>query len=106
MEYRTQPSPIMIAPPLNGGPAFAGRSGRNTANTCEANAMKTIIVATAAHFMVGALIRIRQHDKYNFYLGDSGFVETSHRGRPANACRAVAERRRVTRNSLKRYMVQ
>ena len=58
----TKPSPIMIAPPLNGGPVFAGKSGRNTANACEANVMKTIMVA-AAHFMMGALIRIRQHDK-------------------------------------------
>jgi hypothetical protein len=62
VDCRTQPSPMMIAPPLNGGPVFAGKSGRNTANACEANAMKTIMVA-AAHFMLGALIRIRQHDK-------------------------------------------
>jgi hypothetical protein len=48
---------MMIAPPLSGGPVFAGKSGRNIANACEANAMKTIMVA-AAHFMVGALIRI------------------------------------------------
>src|SRR2546430_974920 len=45
-----------------GGPAFAGNSGRNTANACEANAMETTTV-TAAHFMVGALIRFRRHDK-------------------------------------------
>jgi type II secretory pathway component PulF len=31
----------MIAPPPNDGPAFAGKSGRNTANACEANAMET-----------------------------------------------------------------
>jgi hypothetical protein len=53
---------MMIAPPLNGGPVFAGKSGRNTANACEANAMETIMIA-AAHFMLGALIRIRQYDK-------------------------------------------
>jgi hypothetical protein len=46
----------------NGGAAFAGKSGRKTANACEANAMQTITVA-AAHFMVRGLIRIRQHDK-------------------------------------------
>jgi hypothetical protein len=53
---------MMIASPLNGGPAFAGKSGRNTANACDANAMETITIA-AAHFMVSALIRFRQHDK-------------------------------------------
>jgi hypothetical protein len=53
---------MMIAPPLNGSAAFAGKSGRNTANACEANAMETTMIA-AAHFMVGALIRFRQHDK-------------------------------------------
>ena len=37
----------------NGGPAFAGKSGRRTANACEAKAMETAI-ATAAHFMSGA----------------------------------------------------
>ena len=63
VEGWTKPSPMMIAPPLNGGPVFAGNSGRNTADACETNAMKTIIVATAAHLMVGGLIRIQQHDK-------------------------------------------
>jgi len=62
VEYRTQPSPMMIAPPLNGGPVFAGNSGRNTANACEANAMETIMIA-AADFMVGGLIRIQPYDK-------------------------------------------
>jgi hypothetical protein len=56
---------MMTALPLNGGPAFAGKSGRNTANVCEANAIETTMVA-AAHFMVGALIKIQQHDKQNF----------------------------------------
>src|SRR6266567_9392993 len=27
--------PIMTAPPLNGGSAFAGKSGRSTPNACE-----------------------------------------------------------------------
>jgi hypothetical protein len=53
---------MMIAPAPNGGPAFAGNSGRNTANACEAIAMETTTV-TAAHFMVGGFIRIQQHDK-------------------------------------------
>jgi hypothetical protein len=52
----------MIASTPNGGPAFAGKSGRNTANACEAIAMETTAV-TAAHFMVGAFIRIQRHDK-------------------------------------------
>jgi hypothetical protein len=56
---------MMIAPPPNGGPAFAGKSGRNTANACQANTMETTMIA-AAHFMVGGLIKIQQHDKQNF----------------------------------------
>jgi hypothetical protein len=52
----------MIAAPLNGGAVFAGKSGRKTANACELTVIETITIA-AAHFMVGALIRIRQHDK-------------------------------------------
>jgi hypothetical protein len=52
----------MIAAPLNGGAVFAGKSGRKSANACELTATETITIA-AAHFMVGALIRIRQHDK-------------------------------------------
>jgi hypothetical protein len=51
----------MIAPP-NGGAALAGKTGRSTANAWEASTMETSMIA-AAHFMVGALIRIRQHDK-------------------------------------------
>jgi hypothetical protein len=46
----------------NGAAAFAGKSGRRTAKVCEANKMETAIVA-AAHFMLGGLIRFRQHDK-------------------------------------------
>jgi len=56
---------MMIAPPLNGGPAFAGKSGRKTANACEANAMETSTIA-AAHFMNGGLNRLRLGDKKNF----------------------------------------
>jgi hypothetical protein len=56
---------MMIAPPLNGGAAFAGKSGRKTANACEANAMETTMIA-AAHFMVAALSRIKRHGKQNF----------------------------------------
>jgi hypothetical protein len=65
---------MMIAAPLNGGAVFAGKSGRKTANACEPTAMETITIA-AAHFIVGALIRFRQHDKQKFYLGDLGFVQ-------------------------------
>jgi hypothetical protein len=46
--------PIAIASAPNGGLAFAGKSGRNTANACEANAIETTMI-TAAHLMVGAL---------------------------------------------------
>jgi hypothetical protein len=54
--------PITITSPLNGGDAFAGNSGRKTANACETNAMETSTI-TAARFMSGALIRIQPHDK-------------------------------------------
>jgi hypothetical protein len=53
---------MIIAAPLNGGAAFAGKSGRKTANACELTVIETITIA-AAHFIVGALIRFRQHDK-------------------------------------------
>jgi hypothetical protein len=42
----------------NGGGAFAGKSGRKTANVCEAKAMETAIV-TAAHFMWALLSESR-----------------------------------------------
>jgi hypothetical protein len=48
---------MTIASLPNGGDAFAGKSGRKTANPGETNAMETITIA-AAHFMVGGLIRI------------------------------------------------
>ena len=56
---------MMIAPPVNGGAGFAGKSGRKTANACETNTMETIVIA-AAHFMTDALIKIKQHDKQKF----------------------------------------
>jgi hypothetical protein len=39
-----------IVSPLNGGAGFAGKSGRKTANACDANPMETTM-NTAAHFM-------------------------------------------------------
>lgn len=59
---------MTIASPANGGAVFAGKSGRNTADACEANARETTRIAAAAHLMDGALIKIRQDDKYNFFL--------------------------------------
>jgi hypothetical protein len=53
---------MTIASAPNGGPALAGKSGRNTANACEANAMETTMIA-AAHLMSGALIKIQYNDK-------------------------------------------
>jgi hypothetical protein len=53
---------VMIVPLLNGGPAFAGKSGRNTANVCETNAIQTIVIA-AAHFMSRGLIKLQKRDK-------------------------------------------
>jgi hypothetical protein len=58
----TEPFPFTIASLPNGGPAFAGKSGRRTANACEAKAMETAI-ATAAHFMSGRFIKIEQQRK-------------------------------------------
>jgi hypothetical protein len=58
---------VMIVPLLNGGPAFAGKSGRNTANACETNAIQTNMIA-AAHFMSRGLIKLRKRDKKNFRI--------------------------------------
>jgi hypothetical protein len=55
----------MIVPLLNGGPAFAGKSGRNTANACEMNAIETNMIA-AAHFMWRGLIKSQRRDKKIF----------------------------------------
>ena len=59
---------MTVVSPANGGAVFAGKSGRNTAGACEANARETTRIAAAAHLMDGALIKIRQDDKYNFFL--------------------------------------
>jgi hypothetical protein len=55
----------MIVPPLNGGLAFAGKSGRSTANACETNAIETNVIA-AAHFMLCGLIKTRKAGKQIF----------------------------------------
>src|SRR5882724_7539790 len=52
----------MIVSLLNGGLAFAGKSGRNTANACDTNAIETNAIA-AAHFMSRGLIKLRKRDK-------------------------------------------
>jgi hypothetical protein len=52
----------MIVRPLNGGPAFAGKSGRNTPNACETKAIETNVIA-AARFMSRGLITLRKRDK-------------------------------------------
>jgi hypothetical protein len=55
-----------IASPPNGGAGFAGKSGRKTANVCDANPMERMM-NTAAHFMSAALSRIKLHGKQNFF---------------------------------------
>jgi hypothetical protein len=57
-----EPFPVMSVSLLSGGPVLAGKSGRNTANACETNAIETKAIATA-HFISRGLIKIRQHDK-------------------------------------------
>jgi hypothetical protein len=47
---------------LNGGPAFAGKSGRNRADACETNAIQTNMIA-AAHFMSRGLIKFQKGNK-------------------------------------------
>lgn len=59
---------MTIASLLNGGAVFDGKSGRNTADACEANARETTRIAAAVHLMNRALIKIREDDKYNFFL--------------------------------------
>ena len=66
----TEPFPLPIASTPNGGPAFAGKSGRRTANACEAKARQTAI-ATAAHFISGGLIKIENGCKQKL-LRDGG----------------------------------
>jgi hypothetical protein len=46
------------------GPAFAGKSGRKTANACETNTIETNVIA-AAHFMLCGLIKLRKRYKKN-----------------------------------------
>jgi hypothetical protein len=55
----------MTVPLLNGGPAFAGKVGRNTANACETNAIETSVIA-AAHLMSRGLITTKKADKKIF----------------------------------------
>src|SRR5262249_42009251 len=52
----------MVVPLLNGGLAFAGKSGRDTANACETNAIETNVIA-AAHFISRGLIKTRKAGK-------------------------------------------
>jgi hypothetical protein len=61
-ECRIESSAMVTTSPLNGGPGFAGKSGRNTANVCDTHATKTS-TNTAAHFMSAALSRIKRHGK-------------------------------------------
>jgi hypothetical protein len=55
----------VIAPPLNGGEDFAGKSGRRTAIACETSATETNVIA-AAHFMSRGVIKLRKGDKKIF----------------------------------------
>ena len=55
---------ITISSRLNGGAAFAGKSGRKTANTCEPKATEMNMIA-AAYFMSRGLIKIQKRDKKN-----------------------------------------
>jgi hypothetical protein len=64
-ECSVESFPLTISSPLNGGAAFAGKSGRNTANAWEAKATETNIIA-AAYFMLRGLIKIRTRGKKNF----------------------------------------
>jgi hypothetical protein len=54
-----------IASPLNGGAGLAGKSGRKTANVCDANPMETTM-NTAAHFMPAADSKITDQCKEFF----------------------------------------
>ncbi len=56
---------MLIASLPNGGAGFAGKSGRKTANVCDANAMDARM-NTAAHFMLAGLSKIKQYGKLNF----------------------------------------
>src|SRR5262249_1956300 len=65
-ECRIESSATVIISPSNGGAGFAGKSGRKTANVCDANAMETI-TNTAAHFMSAALSKMKPYGKQNFF---------------------------------------
>jgi hypothetical protein len=69
-ECRIESSPMVINSPLNGGAGFAGKSGRKTANVCDANPIETS-TKTVARFMSAALSKIKRHGKQNF-LRDHG----------------------------------
>jgi hypothetical protein len=56
---------MVIAPPLNGGDDFAGKSCRKTANACETKAMETSTI-TGAHFMSCGLIKMDTRSKQIF----------------------------------------
>jgi hypothetical protein len=57
----------VVAPPLNGGEDFAGKSRRRTASACEIIATETNVTA-AAHFMSRGLMKLRKRDKKIFAL--------------------------------------
>jgi len=67
--------PVAISSLLNGGAAFAGKSGRKTANACEAKAMEMNMIA-AACFISHGPIKIQKRDKKNF-----GVIPVVRRGR-------------------------
>jgi hypothetical protein len=58
---------MVIAPRLNGGDDFAGKSGRETANACEVNTTETSAIAAAAHFMSCGLIKMKTRGKKIFW---------------------------------------
>src|SRR3954453_10920161 len=58
---------MIVAMPVKGGAAFAGKSGRNTANACETNAMETSINA-ATHFIWRRLIKTGNRSKLFFMI--------------------------------------
>jgi len=61
-EYRIESSAMVTTSPLNGGAGFAGKSGRNTANICDTQAIETSM-NTAAHFMSAGISKMKRHGK-------------------------------------------
>jgi hypothetical protein len=53
------PLPITIAPPRSGGSGLTGKSGRKTANVCDAST-REMDINTAATFMLVAFIKINR----------------------------------------------